>query len=373
MSSESIEQFVDHELAVEQTRENSGQAGFLPREVLFQIFRELNDENLNSLRNTGKYLRDRVEEYRSDLYFVKERLPAMSHDQQTVFKFFIELNISGTILSLALTQPKHYQSLIALQQLLGNRDIKSTLKPKFLKQAIKAALDNNIYKLLVLFELQQLSKFDYPNQYDGTQEHAAYQTYRQTRNNLLNPLEHRFLGYNPTLLHAACYGGSETCLKFLLSITKVKQLINTTNDVNMTALHFAVASGDLARVKLLVTAGATLNIISTAANADHQGTPLHIACYSAKCDNEMLVFLLHHGANTTTKDANGQTALHRACRHRTSSEFAVLLIEHGADKQATNNDGKKPIDYLAAKPKFKQDYIQAKKTNPTIKSCSCNP
>ena len=58
---------------------------------------------------------------------------------------------------------------------------------------------------------------------------------------------------------------------------------------------------------------------------------------------KLIEALLQHGAKVNTKDFVGNTALHLAAIEG-RKDVANTLLHHGADKAATNSDGKKAAD-----------------------------
>ena len=97
-------------------------------------------------------------------------------------------------------------------------------------------------------------------------------------------------------------------------------------------LYFAADRGNIESAKLLIRAGADLNI------QDGQGwTPLHLACYRGRA--AMVALLAESGANTNLLDHNGQTPLHLAAWQGSVSMVEVLL-KHGADPNIAGKWGK---------------------------------
>jgi ankyrin repeat protein len=123
----------------------------------------------------------------------------------------------------------------------------------------------------------------------------------------------------PALMAAVLYAGAD-CVKLLLDRGANP---NARNAAGATALMWAVP--DLAKVKLLVAAGADVNARST----NLQRTPLLIAA-SYPGSVEVLRVLLEHGADLHAKDRNGVHALGRAAL---SADVDVVrfLVEHGCD------------------------------------------
>jgi ankyrin repeat protein len=111
-------------------------------------------------------------------------------------------------------------------------------------------------------------------------------------------------------------------------------------------LHLAVLFSKNEQVKILVNAGATVNSVNY-----HGATPLITlvsqSMYTCSMEEgsaahnsliQRLNYLLDNGADITTSDHQGQTAL-----HVTHASFADILITAGADLNAQDNDGRTPL------------------------------
>ncbi|KAH0541631.1 hypothetical protein FGG08_003921 [Glutinoglossum americanum] len=98
-----------------------------------------------------------------------------------------------------------------------------------------------------------------------------------------------------------------------------------------TALHAAIAAGDITMVKLLLTRGA-----STGARGSGKGSALATA---AATENEEIVKLLMSvGADVSARDEHGWTALHRVVNERKAA-MVELLLASGVPANAVTNDG----------------------------------
>ncbi len=94
-------------------------------------------------------------------------------------------------------------------------------------------------------------------------------------------------------------------------------------------------------VKLLVEAGVPIDV-----EDNRRTTPLFDAC-SAN-NQEVVIYLLSHGANPNHKDENGFTPLMIAAA-RADSAIVRLLLEEGADVDAANVDGRTAVSFAEAR------------------------
>ena len=75
----------------------------------------------------------------------------------------------------------------------------------------------------------------------------------------------------------------------------------------------------------------------------------HAAFFNKKCPG-MLALLLDHGAdpNSTAADQQGRPELANSALHNAAEKGDIkgvkVLLEHGADPQAKNDEGKRPVD-----------------------------
>lgn len=117
-----------------------------------------------------------------------------------------------------------------------------------------------------------------------------------------------------------------------------------------TALHEAARNSmNPEIVTLLIDAGANIEAI----DKDLHHTPLHYAA-AAHNINAMKV-LIEAGAKINVKNVNDRTPLHIACLNvhlysKTNEEVVKFLIDHGADKNAKDKEGNTPWDCCKVLP-----------------------
>lgn len=104
-----------------------------------------------------------------------------------------------------------------------------------------------------------------------------------------------------------------------------------------TALHLAVQSNWIEKVRMLLAAGVDMN------TTDAEGsTPLHDVVHEQ--DFEMAELLIKAGANIEIKNAKGQTPLLETVSQKDHKEKMVsFLLEHKANAGAVDRDGNTPL------------------------------
>ena len=169
-----------------------------------------------------------------------------------------------------------------------------------------------------------------------------------------------------SLLHAAAEGGNEQVMSALITVG-AKSDINTTAPANgRTPLHVAARGGKVAAAKMLMMAGADVNIVDAnnegplhlAVMAGHTGVAENLLLCGADPEKKLSSFfpihlaaglgqdgvvrnLLYRGAHVNRKCAHGWTALGHAVRHDHLSTVKVLL-DGGADV-AIMSGGQPPL------------------------------
>ena len=120
-----------------------------------------------------------------------------------------------------------------------------------------------------------------------------------------------------TALGLAAFFGQETIVHNLLA-KGADPNVAANNAMQVAPLHSAVAGQHMRIVRMLVEAGAQVNV------AQQQGfTPLHGAAHSGNV--EMVRYLLSHGAEVSARTASGQSALDLALTQ--AHEEVVHLLE----------------------------------------------
>jgi len=142
-------------------------------------------------------------------------------------------------------------------------------------------------------------------------------------------------GGGNTPLHAAAQGGSASVAAYL--IEKGAE-VGATNASGDTPLHIAIFNGKYEVVVLLIDKGADLK----KANAIGR-TPLHHAArYGRKASVELL---LSKGVPVDPRDNFQRTPLNLLTLMTEYADVARLLIQHGADINATDSNGTMPLEH----------------------------
>ncbi|CAK6959999.1 ankyrin repeat and SOCS box protein 13a.1 [Scomber scombrus] len=140
--------------------------------------------------------------------------------------------------------------------------------------------------------------------------------------------------HGSTPLCNACSSGSLECVKMLLQYgAKVNPSLTA---LTASPLHEACIQGNVEVVRLMIASGAKLEAYDV-----YFGPPLHIACAKGRLD--CVRELLNAGANVNSVKFH-ETALHHAARVN-MLDMIELLMEYGANVYASDNHGRKPVEY----------------------------
>eukprot|EP00833_Pecoramyces_ruminatium_P018269 jgi/Orpsp1_1/1192301/evm.model.d7180000092096.1 len=113
-----------------------------------------------------------------------------------------------------------------------------------------------------------------------------------------------------------------------------KYIISKNND-NYYLYNFCIRYNNENMIKFLIEHGADVN------EENHNGeTALFIACLSG--NEDLVKYLVEHGANINKKNKYGKTPLSRACFSE-NKNIIKYLIKHGADINKKNCLGKTPL------------------------------
>jgi ankyrin repeat protein len=137
-------------------------------------------------------------------------------------------------------------------------------------------------------------------------------------------------GTGITALHSAAVAGAVGSCKLLLQ--RADTLLEERDMYGRTALRCAANAGKLSIVQVLVQHGADVNTV------DHKGrTPLCGACLYQHAS--VAAFLLEAGADVHAVDQYGASVLMAAAQSESSVTLLQLLLDHGVEISATDNNG----------------------------------
>lgn len=145
------------------------------------------------------------------------------------------------------------------------------------------------------------------------------------------------------LTHEAVLSENENILSHLLNEKSFDA--NLPNDVHVYPLHYAVLSGSLRMVTILVNHRAFVDCTDSS-----KKTPLMIACEEE--DHDIAEFLLDRGASAVTQDSSGNKPIHFAVRSRAQACLHRLLSDTDTcDVNAVNHMDETPL-FIACKLGF---------------------
>lgn len=152
-----------------------------------------------------------------------------------------------------------------------------------------------------------------------------------------------------TALNAACYSGSLDVVELLI---KNGARINVINQYGSTPLHSAVIKNHKKIVELLLS----LDIKSILNMKDEFGsTPLYMAC--RKGFNDIAKMLIKAGADVNIPNRDGLTPLHEASI-RGNTEIIRALIDAGANIHAKDKLNHRPFDYFNIKSQYREKLLK---------------
>ncbi|CAJ1945474.1 unnamed protein product [Cylindrotheca closterium] len=121
--------------------------------------------------------------------------------------------------------------------------------------------------------------------------------------------------------------------------------VHESDDEGETALHIACRKGNYALIKMLLLAyGADVNTFSGPNNNQRRMTCLH--CASKNQYPEIVLLLLKHGADIEARDEDGWRPMHYACRLN-HLDIVRVLIEQGAQLEAPGGGSRSTPLHLA--------------------------
>lgn len=133
-------------------------------------------------------------------------------------------------------------------------------------------------------------------------------------------------------------------------VARVERLLDTWVDPNrsgysmrLTALHGACQGAHLDVAELLLERGGDPNIRTRPEGE----TPLCLLLSRHDPDRECIERLLQHGADPNIADSEGKTPLHHECSWRANVARVEVLLEAGADPNARDNEGRTPLHEAA--------------------------
>ena len=132
--------------------------------------------------------------------------------------------------------------------------------------------------------------------------------------------------------HAICRAGHPDIIRLLLQHGADVNQKATEEDGLITPIMNATGSDDLEAFRLLQEAGADLS-----ARDYRNDTLLHYA--ACACNAELARILLELGADVNARNVDGRTPLIYAASDSNAEETVELLLQHGADVHATDNEG----------------------------------
>ena len=148
-------------------------------------------------------------------------------------------------------------------------------------------------------------------------------------------------------LSVACINNDITTAEFLIS---KKANVNKTTTENNPPLLYALCSGNIEIVDLLISHGAYINFSDPEENGLMN---LYFKTIKSKLDKDediiFLMNLLDRGFDINKKNNKGKTPLHEAVRQQKSPKFIYALTKLGADVLAKDSKGNTAFFYASIK------------------------
>ncbi|XP_046529979.1 ankyrin repeat and SOCS box protein 9 isoform X2 [Equus quagga] len=148
-----------------------------------------------------------------------------------------------------------------------------------------------------------------------------------------------------TPLFNACVSGSQDCVNLLLQHGASPR---PASDL-ASPIHEAAKRGHVECIESLAAHGGDIDH-----NISHLGTPLYLAC-----ENQQIACakkLLESGASVN-QGRGLDSPLHTVAR-ASNGELARLLMDYGADTQARNAEGKRPLELVPPESPLTQLFLQ---------------
>jgi hypothetical protein len=157
----------------------------------------------------------------------------------------------------------------------------------------------------------------------------------------------------PSPLHLACFLGHTAAAKFLISDDQPDpdamdlDFEDAEGPEPITPLHFAILSGNIDIVNMLISVGYTTEPIYAGANHNFLGQScLHLAIIPDPNCVALVELLINSGADIGARNKQQQTPLHFAARHG-NLPVLELLLQYGADEDAVDQFGCTPLHHAA--------------------------
>lgn len=154
-----------------------------------------------------------------------------------------------------------------------------------------------------------------------------------------------------TALHLCCEYNQRDCLSVVLSLSTLSTCLEIRNYEGLSPLHLAVLQGRKDLARLLLSAGADINVMDVKSGQ----SPLMHAVENNNAD--MVHFLIENRCDVNSQSYSGNTALHSACG-RGQAETVRLLLKSGADSSLKNYHNDTPV--MVAKNKKITDVLRGR-------------